>query len=305
MATSEKYVLFPIQNDSLWQFYKKALSSFWTVDEIDLSRDRRDWQKLNIDEQNFLGHVLAFFAASDGMVGENLVENFCQEVQFKEAKCFYGFQVAMENIHAEMYSLLIEELIKDTDEREKLFTALESMDAVKQKAAWILQWMDKGRPFGERLVAFAVVEGLFFAGSFAAIFWVKQKGILHGLSQSNELISRDEGMHTDFACALLKFVERPNTVIIEEIVRSAVEVECMFFDIALPKRLKGMNSKMMQDYILFVANSLLVKMGSVPIYQVANPFPFMQNMGLETKSNFFERKVSEYKKVTADSDVMF
>lgn len=294
----QRFVLFPIQYPDLWHFYKKALASIWTVEEVDLSKDISDWNMLSDNERAFLSKVLAFFAASDGIVGENLVERFCQEVQVQEARCFYGFQVTMENIHSEMYSLLIDTYIKDNIEKNKLFNAIDSFPCVSKKASWSIKWIkSKTASFGERMVAFSAVEGIFFSGAFAAIFWFKKRGLLPGLTYSNELISRDEGLHCDFACLMFsKLIHKPSEVRVREIIAEAVDIEKEFWVDALPCRLLGMNSCLMAQYIEFVSDRLLVSLGFNKFYHMANPFLFMENISLEGKSNFFEKRVAEYQK---------
>lgn len=294
----DRFVLFPIQHDDIWQFYKKQEASFWTAEEIDLSADLIDWDtKLNDDEKHFIKHVLAFFAASDGIVNENLAENFLAEVQYTEAKFFYGFQVAMENIHSETYSLLIDTYIKDTKEKDYLFNAIETMDCVKVKADWALRWIDEGS-FAERLVAFAAVEGIFFSGSFCSIYWLKKRGLMPGLSFSNELISRDEGLHCDFACLLYNnyIVNKLPKETVTKIITDAVEIEKEFVTDALPVRLIGMNAELMQQYIEFVADRLLGELGCDKVYNVSNPFDFMDMISIQGKTNFFEKRVGEYQK---------
>jgi len=293
-----RFVLFPIEHDDIWSFYKKSEASFWTAEEIDLEPDLVDWNnKLNDDERYFIKHVLAFFAASDGIVNENLAENFVAEVQYTEAKFFYGFQIMMENIHSETYSLLIDTYIKDKAEKHKLFNAIETLDCVKRKANWALSWIDNGS-FAERLVAFAAVEGIFFSGSFCSIFWLKKRGLMPGLSFSNELISRDEGMHCDFACLLYTehLVNRLPKSTVVEIITEAVNIEKEFVTDALPVKLIGMNSDLMTQYIEFVADRLLVELGNEKIYNVTNPFDFMEMISLQGKTNFFEKRVGEYQK---------
>jgi len=294
-----KYVILPIQYDLIWRMYKKAEASFWTAEEVDLSKDLDDWENLKPDERFFLSHVLAFFAASDGIVNENLVERFMQEVQVPEARCFYGFQIAMENIHSEMYSLLIDTYIKDSSERDKLFNAIETIPAVKKKADWALRWINADNAtFAERIIAFASVEGIFFSGSFAAIFWLKKRGLMPGLTFSNELISRDEGLHTDFACLMFKhLVNKPTQARIYEIVKDAVEIECEFLTSALPVNLIGMNCDLMVQYIKFVADRLLVELECEKVFKTTNPFDFMDQISLEGKTNFFEKRVGEYQKM--------
>ncbi len=301
-----RFVLFPIQHDDIWAEYKKSEACFWTAEEIDLSQDLTDWdEKLNADEQHFIKHVLAFFAASDGIVNENLAENFVAEVQYTEAKFFYGFQIMMENIHSETYSLLIDTYIKDPKEKEYLFNAIETMDCVKKKAEWALRWIDNGS-FAERIVAFAAVEGIFFSGSFCSIFWLKKRGLMPGLSFSNELISRDEGMHCDFACLLYNdhIVHKMPKETLTGIITDAVEIEKEFVTDALPVSLIGMNSELMCQYIEFVADRLLVALNHDKVYNVENPFPWMDLISLEGKTNFFEKRVGDYQKsgVMADRD---
>ncbi|WP_424962189.1 ribonucleoside-diphosphate reductase small subunit [Ekhidna sp.] len=294
----DRFVLFPIQHNDIWEFYKKAEASFWTAEEIDLSQDLKDWQNtMTDDEKHFIKHVLAFFAASDGIVNENLAENFVAEVQYTEAKFFYGFQIAVENIHSETYSLLIDTYVKDPKEKDYLFHAIETMDCVKKKADWALRWIDEGS-FAERLVAFAAVEGIFFSGSFCSIFWLKKRGLMPGLSFSNELISRDEGLHCDFACLLynnhVKNQLPKETV--QEIIKDAVEIEKEFVTDALPVKLIGMNSDLMCQYIEFVADRLLDELGCDKVYNSTNPFDFMEMISLQGKTNFFEKRVGEYQK---------
>ena len=301
-----RFVLFPIKHNDIWDFYKKSEASFWTAEEIDLSADLSDWaNKLNDDERHFVKHVLAFFAASDGIVNENLAENFVSEVQYTEAKFFYGFQIMMENIHSETYSLLIDTYIKDGAEKDRLFNAIETLDCVRKKADWALRWIDKGS-FAERLVAFAAVEGIFFSGSFCSIFWLKKRGLMPGLSFSNELISRDEGMHCDFACLLYNdhIVNKLDPEVIKEIITDAVTIEKEFVSDALPVKLIGMNSDLMCQYIEFVADRLLAALGNPKIYNVENPFPWMDMISLQGKTNFFEKRVGDYQKsgVMADRD---
>jgi len=293
-----RFVLFPIKHDDIWAFYKKQEASFWTAEEIDLSPDLKDWNhKLNDDERHFVKHVLAFFAASDGIVNENLAENFVNEVQYTEAKFFYGFQIMMENIHSETYSLLIDTYINDPEEKEYLFNAIEHMDCVKKKADWALRWIEKGS-FAERLVAFAAVEGIFFSGSFCSIFWLKKRGLMPGLSFSNELISRDEGLHCDFACLLYNdHLERKlSTETVRKIITDAVAIEKEFVSDALPVNLIGMNADLMCQYIEFVADRLLVSLNQDKEYGVENPFPWMDMISLQGKTNFFEKRVGDYQK---------
>jgi ribonucleoside-diphosphate reductase beta chain len=293
-----RFVLFPIQHNDIWDFYKKSEASFWTAEEIDLAPDLIDWEsKLNDDERHFIKHVLAFFAASDGIVNENLAENFLSEVQYTEAKFFYGFQVMMENIHSETYSLLIDTYIKDPAEKNHLFNAMETLDCVKKKANWALEWIENGS-FAERLIAFAAVEGIFFSGSFCSIFWLKKRGLMPGLSFSNELISRDEGMHCDFACLLYNnhLENKLPEETVQRIIADAVEIEKEFVCDALPVRLIGMNADLMTQYIEFVADRLLAELGCKKRYNATNPFDFMDMISLQGKTNFFEKRVAEYQK---------
>ncbi|MBA3899498.1 MAG: ribonucleotide-diphosphate reductase subunit beta [Bacteroidetes bacterium] len=294
----DRFVLFPISHNDIWGMYKKAEASFWTAEEIDLSSDQTDWEsKLNEDERYFIKHVLAFFAASDGIVNENLAVNFLNEAQYPEARCFYGFQIMMENIHSETYSLLIDSYIKDTTEKDSLFKAMDTMDCVKKKADWALRWIDKGN-FAERLIAFAAVEGIFFSGSFCSIFWLKKRGLMPGLTFSNELISRDEGLHCDFACLLYNdhIQNKLSKDTIKDIITDAVEIEKEFVSDALPVRLIGMNADLMCQYIEFVADRLLVELGNDKVYNASNPFDFMELISLQGKTNFFEKRVGEYQK---------
>jgi ribonucleoside-diphosphate reductase beta chain len=293
-----RFVLYPIIHNDIWSFYKKAEASFWTAEEIDLSQDLTDWnKKLSADEQHFIKHILAFFAASDGIVNENLAENFVREVQYTEAKFFYGFQIMMENIHSETYSLLIDTYIRDNAEKNKLFNAIDTLDCVKKKAEWALRWISKGS-FAERLIAFAAVEGIFFSGSFCSIFWLKKRGLMPGLTFSNELISRDEGLHCDFACHLYTnhIVNKMPVEQIRQIITEAVAIEKEFVCDALPVRLIGMNADMMSQYIEFVADRLLGELGVAKYFNAANPFDFMDYISMENKTNFFEKRVSEYRK---------
>ncbi|KAJ3764546.1 ribonucleotide reductase small subunit, partial [Lentinula raphanica] len=294
-----RFVLFPLQYPQIWEQYKTAQASFWTTEEIDLSKDIPHWkEKLTDNERFFLSRVLAFFAASDGIVNENLLERFSNEVQVAEVRCFYGFQIMMENIHSETYSLLIDTFVKDPSERDMLFRAIETIPSISEKANWALRWIRDGEAcFGQRLVAFAAVEGIFFSGSFAAIFWLKKRGLMPGLCFSNELISRDEGLHTDFACMLFGLLQRrPDQAIVQEIIREAVQIEQAFLTESLPVSLIGMNAALMRQYIEFVADRLLVALGVDKIYSAANPFDFMDLISLQGKTNFFEKRVSEYAK---------
>lgn len=292
-----RFVLFPIKHHDIWQFYKNHEAAFWTAEEIDLASDLQDWEKLNDGERHFISHVLAFFAASDGIVNENLAVNFLKEVQYAEAKCFYGFQIAMENIHSETYSLLIDTYIKDPVEKDKMLRAIETIPCVQKKAEWAMRWIGNGT-FAERLIAFAAVEGIFFSGSFCSIFWLKKRGLMKGLSFSNELISRDEGLHRDFACLLYTdhIVNKLPEESVYSLIRDAVDIEQEFVTSALPVSLIGMNSKLMNEYIEFVADHLLVSLGLQKIYNSVNPFDFMDMISLQGKTNFFEKKVGEYQK---------
>lgn len=293
-----RFVLFPIEYHDIWKLYKQQQACFWTAEEIDLKDDIYDWEnKLNEDEQHFVKHVLAFFAASDGIVNENLAMNFVNEVQYTEAKMFYGFQIMMENIHSETYSLLIDTYIKDKQEQNKLFNAIETIPAIKKKADWAIKWINSDS-FVERLIAFAAVEGIFFSGSFCSIFWLKKRGLMPGLTFSNELISRDEGMHCDFACHLYNqhIQNKLSEKKIKEIICGALEVEKEFILEALPVRLIGMNSDLMSQYLEFVTDRLLVSLNCSKVYNVENPFDFMQNIALQGKTNFFEKRVAEYQK---------
>lgn len=292
-----RFVIFPIQHSDIWQWYKKQEASFWTAEEIDLHQDVVDWKKLSDDERYFLKHILAFFAASDGIVNENLAENFVNEVQYSEAKFFYGFQIMMENIHSEMYSLLIDTLVDNDSEKDELFNALERFPAIKKKADWALRWIESDS-FAERLIAFAAVEGIFFSGAFCSIFWMKKRGLLPGLATSNEFISRDEGLHRDFACHLHNnhLVNKVPQERITQILSEALEIEHEFITESLPVNLIGMNSKLMSEYLEFVTDHLLETLNCPKVYNTANPFDFMDMISLEGKTNFFEKRVSEYKK---------
>ena len=293
-----RFVLFPIEHDDIWQFYKKSEANFWTAEEIDLAQDLTDWdQKLNDNERHFIKHVLAFFVFSDGIVNENLAENFVSEVQYTEAKFFYGFQIMMENIHSETYSLLIDTYIKDPKEKDYLFNAIENLECVNKKANWALRWI-KNSTFAERLIAFAAVEGIFFSGSFCSIFWLKNRGLMPGLSFSNELISRDEGMHCDFACLLYNdhIVNKLSPDTVKKIIMDAVEIEKEFVSDAIPVKLIGMNAELMQQYIEFVADRLLAALNQPKVYKVENPFPWMDLISIQGKTNFFEKRVGDYQK---------
>jgi len=299
----DRFVIFPIQHDEIWQFYKKAQASFWTAEEIDLQQDLIDWEKLSENEQYFIKQVLAFFAASDGIVVENLAENFVSEVQWAEAKFFYGFQIAMENVHSETYSLLIDTYVKDKNEKDRLFHALQNIDAVKKKGEWALKWIES-ESFAERLIAFAAVEGIFFSGSFCSIFWLKSRGLMPGLSFSNELISRDEALHCDFATYIHNecLVNKVSEERIKEIIGSALEIEKEFITESLPVSLIGMNSVLMSEYLEYVADMLLADLKCSPMFNVKNPFDFMANIALENKTNFFEKRVGDYSKAGVGMD---
>ena len=298
MPSNDRFVLFPIQHHDIWKAYKDQAACFWTAEEIDLEKDKNDWANLKDSERHFLKHVLAFFAASDGIVNENLAVNFSNEVQWPEARAFYGFQIMMENIHAETYSLLIDTYIEDDSEKAKLFNAMETIPSVMKKAQWALRWTDSERAtFAERLIAFAAVEGICFSGSFWAIYWLKQKGIMQGLTFSNELISRDEGLHRDFACMLHnKLVNKVSEETALQIIKEAVEIEKEFVTEALPVSLLGMNASKMCEYIEFVADHLLISLGFAKHYNTLNPFPWMEQISMQGKTNFFERRVGEYQK---------
>lgn len=292
----DRFVLFPIKYDKIWAMYKQSVNSFWTAEEVDLSADQKDWERLTDGERHFITNVLAFFAASDGIVNENLAVNMMNAVQLPEARCFYGFQIMIENIHSEMYSLLIDTYVKDPNEKHRLFNAIETVPCVTKKAEWALRWIENGS-FAERLVAFAAVEGIFFSGSFCSIFWLKKRGLMPGLATSNEFISRDEGMHCDFACLLYGMLQHKLTEQqVVDLIKSAVEIEQEFVTDALPVALIGMNAKLMSQYIEFVADRLLNSLGYNKIYNSTNPFDFMETISLEGKTNFFEKRVSEYTK---------
>jgi len=294
----KRFVIFPIEHHDIWEWYKKCEASFWTAEEIDLSEDLNDWKsKLSDDERYFIKHILAFFAASDGIVNENLAENFVNEVQYSEAKFFYGFQIMMENIHSETYSLLIDTYVKDPKEKDNLFNAIETFPAIKKKADWALKWIESDS-FAERLIAFAAVEGIFFSGAFCSIFWLKKRGLMPGLSFSNELISRDEGVHCDFAVHLHNkhLVNKVSPKRIKEILLDALNIEREFITESLPISLIGMNSKLMTQYLEFVTDRLLVELNCEKEYNVTNPFDFMDLISLQGKTNFFEKRVSEYQK---------
>ena len=303
--SESRYVLFPIKYDKVFELYKKQLASFWTVEEIDLSKDINDWNKLSDNEKHFIENILAFFAGSDGIVLENLAQRFMNDITIPEIKCFYGFQIAMENIHSEMYSLLIDTYIRDYAKRNQLLNAIDEIPCVSKKANWAIKWInDKDSSFATRLVAFACVEGIFFSGSFCAIFWLKKRGLMPGLTSSNELISRDEGQHTDFACLVYSMLENKldyNTIL--NIVTNAVQIEQEFITESIPCKLIGMNADLMKTYIEFVADRLLMQLGYNKYYNSKNPFGFMEMISLEGKTNFFEKRVMDYSKANVNSDI--
>jgi ribonucleoside-diphosphate reductase subunit M2 len=294
--SKDRYVMFPIKDNDIWKMYKKQVECFWRAEEIDLSHDMKDWYRLTDEEKHFITMILAFFAASDGIVLENLAARFMGEVQLAEARAFYGFQIAMENIHSETYSLLIDSYVKDENEKTRLFQAIENFPCIQKKADWAIHWMnDQSSDFATRLVAFACVEGIFFSGAFCSIFWLKKRGLMPGLTFSNEFISRDEALHTEFAVLLYNKLNAPlNQSLIHKIISEAVEIETEFICDALPCRLIGMNSEMMRKYIQFVADRLCVQLECSKIYNTKNPFEFMEMISLESKTNFFESRVSDY-----------
>jgi len=303
IPNNNRFVIFPIQHQDIWEWYKKQEACFWTAEEIDLHQDLVDWKsKLTTDERYFIKHILAFFAASDGIVNENLAENFVSEVQYSEAKFFYGFQLMMENIHSEVYSLLIDTYVSDEAEKDQLFRAIELFPAITKKAQWALKWIESSS-FAERLIAFAAVEGIFFSGSFCSIFWLKKRGLMPGLTFSNELISRDEGMHSDFAVYLHNnhIVNKVPKERITEILTKALDIEREFITESLPVSLIGMNSKLMTQYLEYVTDRLLIDFGCDKVYDSKNPFDFMELISLEGKTNFFEKRVSEYQKAGVKS----
>ena len=296
---TKRYVIFPIQHDNIWKMYKQAEANFWTTEELDLSKDMKDFLSLTDNERFFIKNVLAFFAASDGIVYENLVERFCNDVKVLEAKFFYGFQIAMENIHSETYSLLIDTYVKDIEEKHKLFNAVDTIPSVKKKADWSMKWInDKSADFGTRVIAFAAVEGIFFSGSFCSIFWLKKRGLMPGLCHSNELISRDEGLHTEFAVLMYSMLQnKPSKETIISIIKEAVDLEIEFITDSLPCKLIGMNMDLMKQYIQYVADRLLLMLGIEKIYAVSNPFDWMELISIQGKTNFFEKRVGEYSNV--------
>ena len=296
---TKRYVIFPIKRDDVWRMYKKAEANFWTTEELDLSKDLKDFNGLSDDERYFIENILAFFAASDGLVNENLVERFCKDVQLLEAKFFYGFQIAMENIHSETYSLLIDTYVKDITKKHMLFNAIETIPSVQKKANWALKWInDEKSTFGTRVIAFAAVEGIFFSGSFCSIFWLKKRGLMPGLCFANELISRDEGLHTEFAILMYSMLnDKPSKDTILEIIKEAVELEKEFITESLPCKLIGMNMDLMKQYIEYVSDRLLLMLGLEKIYNSSNPFPWMELISVQGKTNFFEKRVGEYSNI--------
>jgi ribonucleoside-diphosphate reductase beta chain len=302
----DRFVIFPIQHDDIWEFYKSHQAAFWTAEEVDLTNDIRDWNNLTDNEQYFIKNILSFFAASDGIVNENLAENFLKEVQYPEAKFFYGFQLMMENIHSLMYSLLIDTYISNEEEKQLCFTALDNLPAVQKKAKWALDWIENST-FAERLIAFAAVEGIFFSGSFCSIFWLKSRGIMQGLSNANSLIFKDENLHCDFAIHLVNnhLENKPSEKRIKEILLSALEIEKEFITESLPVSLIGMNSNLMKQYLEFVTDGLLVKFGCKKEFNVEQPFKFMEQIAVETKGNFFESRTMEYQKAKLNETISF
>ena len=296
---TKRYVIFPIKRDDVWKMYKKSEANFWTTEELDLSKDLKDFNGLNENERYFIENILAFFAASDGIVNENLVERFCKDVQLLEAKFFYGFQIAMENIHSETYSLLIDTYVKDVAKKHNLFNAIETIPSVQKKADWALKWIsDKESTFGTRVIAFAAVEGIFFSGSFCSIFWLKKRGLMPGLCFANELISRDEGLHTEFAVLMYSMLkDKPSKDVILQIIKEAVELEKEFITESLPCNLIGMNMELMKQYIEYVSDRLLLMLGLDKVYNASNPFPWMELISVQGKTNFFEKRVGEYSNI--------
>jgi len=306
LPTMNRFTVFPIEHENLWALYKKAQMSNWTAEEVDVSADMEDWKSLTDNEKHFITYILAFFAGSDGIVFENINNNFADEVQLTEARSFYAYQVHNEMVHGETYSKLIDKYIRDSAEKKKLFEAITTIDSIKKKAEWAMKWFDNSRPFAERLLAFACVEGIFFSGSFCAIFWLKKRGLMPGLCFSNELISRDEGLHLDFAIELFKMLQnKPSQDTIHEIVREAVEIEKGFIIEALPCSLIGMNAEKMSDYIEYVSDRLLKQAGFDKIWNTQNPFDFMENISLDGKTNFFEKRVGDYGKIDETTDLAF
>lgn len=301
-----RFVIFPIEHNDIWEFYKQHQAAFWTAEEVDLTNDIRDWNNLTENEQYFIKNILSFFAASDGIVNENLAENFVKEVQYPEAKFFYGFQLMMENIHSLMYSLLIDTYISNEKEKQMCFTALDNLPAVQKKAKWALDWI-KNSTFQERLIAFAAVEGIFFSGSFCSIFWLKSRGIMQGLCNANSLIFKDENLHCDFAIHLVNnhLENKPSEKRIKEILLSALEIEKEFITESLPVSLIGMNSNLMKQYLEFITDQLLVKFGCKKEFNVEQPFKFMEQIAVETKGNFFESRTMEYQKAKLNEELSF
>jgi ribonucleotide reductase beta subunit family protein with ferritin-like domain len=303
-TSNERFVMFPIVHNDIWLMYKKQVNCFWRTEEIDLSNDKNDWNLLNTDEQHFISYIIAFFAASDGIVIENLASRFMSDVKSSEARAFYGFQIAMENIHSETYSVLIDTYISSNDEKNKLFNAIDNFDCIKKKAEWSINWIeDKNSNFATRLIAFACIEGIFFSGAFCSIYWLKKRGVMPGLTFSNELISRDEALHTEFAILLYsKLIEKISEEKVHKIIKTSVDIEIEFICEAIPCKLIGMNSSMMSEYIRFVADRLSVQLGYSKIYNANNPFGFMELISLEGKSNFFEKRVGEYALTTTTKE---
>ena len=302
LPTLSRFTVFPIEHENLWSLYKKAQMSNWTAEEIDFSKDMDDWNSLSDNEKHFIKYILAFFAGSDGIVFENLNDNFASEVQYTEARSFYAYQEHNEMVHGETYSKLIDKYIRSSKEKKELFEAIQTIPCIEKKAKWAMKWFDKNRPFSERLIAFACVEGIFFSGSFCAIFWLKKRGLLPGLCFSNELISRDEGMHLEFAVELFKMLKnKPSKTVIEEIIKDAVSIEKEFITDALPCSLIGMNSEKMSEYIEYVADRLIKQVGHDKIWNTKNPFDFMENISLDGKTNFFEKRVGDYGKMDEDT----
>ncbi len=303
LPTLSRFTVFPIEHEHLWSLYKKAQMSNWTAEEIDFSKDMDDWNSLSDNEKHFIKYILAFFAGSDGIVFENLNDNFASEVQYTEARSFYAYQEHNEMVHGETYSKLIDKYIRSSKEKKELFEAIQTIPCIEKKAKWAMKWFDKNRPFSERLIAFACVEGIFFSGSFCAIFWLKKRGLLPGLCFSNELISRDEGMHLEFAVELFKMLKnKPSKTVIEEIIKDAVSIEKEFITDALPCSLIGMNSEKMSEYIEYVADRLIKQVGHDKIWNTKNPFDFMENISLDGKTNFFEKRVGDYGKMDEDTE---
>lgn len=303
---TDRFVIFPIKHQTIWDMYKKAVASFWTVEEVDLSNDHNDWEKLSPNEKHFIENILAFFAASDGIVNENLSERFMRELTATEAKCFYGFQIAIENIHSEMYSLLIDTYVKDSEKKNKLLNAVETIPSIQKKANWAMKWInDTDSDYNKRVIAFAAVEGIFFSGAFCSIYWLKKRGLMPGLTFSNELISRDEALHTEFAVLMYSMLNKKcDEETVKKIITEAVSIEKEFINDSIPCRLIGMNSDMMSQYIEFVADRLIVQLGYKKVYGTKNPFPFMEMISLEGKTNFFEKRVGDYAKAGVKNNTM-